>query len=158
MRSYIRNGLRYRCWKKCFFVFKVWKAEAKRAKITALDTFWVSAYSSQVLVVLITKEFILNFEPVSWFRLEDCYISFPVSLNAKKEEKRSKGVCCSLYGKENKHSNEKSSRTLESIFYIKQKLRAQLEHKRRPNNIVSTQRVKETEKICQTTGLYSQRY
>lgn len=97
MRSYIRNGLRYRCWKKCFFVFKVWKAEAKRAKITALDTFWVSAYSSQVLVVLITKEFILNFEPVSWFRLEDCYISFPVSLNAKKEEKKGVKECVAPY-------------------------------------------------------------
>jgi len=54
----------------------------------ALDTFRVSAYSSQVLVVLITKKFILNFEPVSWFRLEDCYISFPVSLNAKREKNK----------------------------------------------------------------------
>jgi hypothetical protein len=40
----------------------------------------VSADSSQVLVVLETKKFILNFEPVSWFRHENCYVSFSVSL------------------------------------------------------------------------------
>jgi len=76
--------------------------KAKRAKNMAPVTFWVSAYSSQVLVVLITKKFILNFEPVSWFRLEDCYISFPVSLNSKRGEKGS-NLCCPVYGKENKH-------------------------------------------------------
>jgi len=71
--------------------------KAKRAKNMAPVTFWVSAYSSQVLVVLITKKFILNFEPVSWFRLEDCYISFPVSLNEGK--KMNKDVCCPVFGK-----------------------------------------------------------
>jgi hypothetical protein len=40
----------------------------------------LSEDSSQVLVILETKKFILNFEPISWFWHENCYVSFSVSL------------------------------------------------------------------------------
>jgi hypothetical protein len=51
---------------------------------------------------VIPKVFFLNFDPVSWFWLQDSYISFPVSLNSKRGEKGS-NFCCPAYGKENKH-------------------------------------------------------